>query len=122
VTLFMVALGAAIGAPMRYLIDRSIQARHDGAFPWGTFTVNLLACMVLGTVTGAVTSGAAPRTLQALIGTGLCGALSTYSTFSYESMRLNEEGARFFAVANIVVSVFAGFGAASLGAALATAF
>lgn len=115
------ALGAAVGAPLRYLTDKAVQFRHHTVFPWGTFTVNVVACMALGVVTGAVSAGAAPTQLQALIGTGLCGALSTYSTFSYESLRLAEQGSRFAALANVAASVAAGLGAALLGAAIAQA-
>jgi fluoride exporter len=120
-TLLLVILGAGVGAPLRHLSDRAIQSRHDTVFPWGTFTVNVSACLILGVVTGAVVAGAAPHSLQILLGTGLCGALSTYSTFSYESMRLVEQGSRFFATANVVVSVGAGLGAAFLGATIAQA-
>ncbi|KOG86640.1 fluoride efflux transporter CrcB [Streptomyces varsoviensis] len=117
----LVVVGAMAGAPLRYLTDRSVQRRHDSLFPWGTFTVNVVGCLVLGLVTGAVAAGAAPSGVQALLGTGLCGALTTYSTFSYETLRLAESGARFFAAANAVASVVAGLGAAFTGAALAQA-
>ncbi|MFE7114055.1 fluoride efflux transporter CrcB [Streptomyces sp. NPDC057654] len=117
----LVIVGAMAGAPLRYLTDRSVQRRHDSLFPWGTFTVNVVGCLVLGLVTGAVTAGAASSEVMLLLGTGLCGALTTYSTFSYETLRLAESGARFFAVANAVASVVAGLGAAFTGAALAQA-
>jgi len=120
-TVLWVGLGAAVGAPLRYLTDRAVQSRHDTVFPWGTITVNVVACLMLGVVTGAVTVGAAPEALQPLIGTGLCGALSTYSTLSYESLRLAEQGLRFLAAANVAASVLAGLGAAFLGAAIAQA-
>ena len=116
-----VILGAAVGAPLRYLIDRSVQARHDSAFPWGTFAVNIIGSAVLGLIVGAVTAAAVPRSLQLLVGVGFCGALTTYSTFSYETLRLNEDGARVYAVANVVASVAAGLGAAFTGAAIAQA-
>ncbi|MFI1332355.1 fluoride efflux transporter CrcB [Streptomyces sp. NPDC020845] len=116
----LVVVGAMVGAPLRYLTDRAVQTRHDSVFPWGTFTVNVVGCLVLG-LTGAATAGAASSQLQLLLGTGLCGALTTYSTFSYETLRLAEDGARIFAVANVVVSVAAGLGAAFAGAALARA-
>ncbi|KUJ70506.1 chromosome condensation protein CrcB [Streptomyces albus subsp. albus] len=109
----LVVGGAMVGAPLRYLTDRWVQSRHDSVFPWGTFAVNVVGCLVLGLATGAASAD-----LQLLLGTGLCGALTTYSTFSYETLRLAEEGAGLFAVANVVASVAAGLGAAFAGAAL----
>jgi CrcB protein len=115
VTLLLVALGAAIGAPARYLIDRAVthqrQARSAGIFPWGTLTVNVLGSFVLGFV---LTLGV-PAPARALVGTGFCGALTTYSTFSYETLRLAEEGALLLAVANVVGSVVAGLLAVAAG-------
>lgn len=109
----MIVLGAAVGAPARYLTDRTIQSRHGTVFPWGTLTANVVASLVLGAVTGAGTR-ISPE-LGALIGTGFCGALSTYSTFGYETMRLVQDGARFYAAANVAVSLVAGIGAAAFG-------
>src|SRR5262249_15515966 len=63
----VVAAGAAVGAPLRYLTDRAVQGRHDSAFPFGTLTVNLLASLVLGLVTGL--SGVS-TTVLALVGAG----------------------------------------------------
>lgn len=117
----MVLLGAAVGAPLRYLIDRAVQARHDTVFPWGTFTVNLTACAILGFLTGVASAVTVSPNTQLLLGTGLCGALSTYSTFSFETLRLVETGSRYFAVANVAVSVVAGLGAAVLASTLAQA-
>ena len=112
-TALMIALGAMVGAPARYLTDRAIQSRHKTVFPWGTLTVNIAASLILGVVIGA--AGHLSPAVTALVGTGFCGALSTYSTFSYEVMRLSVEGARFQVVLNVVVSVVAGIGAAALG-------
>jgi fluoride exporter len=117
----LVVTGAMVGAPLRYLTDRAVQSRHDSVFPWGTFAVNVTGCLILGLLTGAVAAGAAGSHLQLLLGTGLCGALTTYSTFSYETLRLTETGARFYAAANVVASVVAGLGAAFAGVALAQA-
>ncbi|WP_310725344.1 fluoride efflux transporter CrcB [Streptomyces sp. N2A] len=117
----LVIAGAVVGAPLRYLTDRAVQARHDTLFPWGTFTVNVVGSLILGLVTGAAAAGAASSHLQLLLGTGFCGALTTYSTFSYETLRLAEDGARFFALANVVASLVVGLGAAFAGAALAQA-
>jgi CrcB protein len=117
----LVAAGAAVGAPLRFLTDRAVQARHDSVFPWGTFVVNVTGCLILGTLTGAATEGAASSHVQLLLGTGLCGALTTYSTFSYETLRLAEDGAALYAAANAVASVVVGLGAVFVGVALASA-
>ncbi|MFB6715628.1 fluoride efflux transporter CrcB [Streptomyces sp. NPDC056358] len=117
----LVIVGAAVGAPLRYLTDRAVQSRHDTVFPWGTLAVNVSGSLVLGLLTGAATAGAATSHLQLLLGTGLCGALTTYSTFSYETLRLAEDGARFYAAANILASVVAGLGAAFAGVSLSQA-
>nr|WP_180218239.1 CrcB family protein [Streptomyces albus] len=106
---------------MRYLTDRAVQSRHDTLFPWGTFLVNVAASLILGLVTGAALAGAASPHVQLLLGTGLCGALSTYSTFSYETLRLAEQGAARYALANVAASLAVGLGAAWAGAAAARA-
>ncbi|MFE9644560.1 fluoride efflux transporter CrcB [Streptomyces sp. NPDC006365] len=115
----LVIAGGMVGAPLRYLTDRAVQSRHDTVVPWGTFTVNVVGCLVLGTLTGAAAAGAASSHVQLLLGTGLCGALTTYSTFSYETLRLAEDGARFYAAVNVIASVVAGLGAAFVGVSVA---
>jgi len=112
-----VALGAAVGAPARYLTDRAVQTRHDSGFPWGTLTVNLAGSFVLGFLVhaGADLSPA----VSAALGTGFCGALTTYSTFSFEIVRLLEERSRLYAAADVVASLLGGFGAVGLGWTLA---
>jgi CrcB protein len=110
-----VCLGAALGAPLRYLVDRVIQARHDTLLPWGTLTVNLVGSLVLGLLVGLGVGHDVPEPVLLTVGTGLCGALTTYSTFSYETLRLYEDGARLFAFANVMVSLTLGLGAGVLG-------
>ncbi|GHG69641.1 fluoride efflux transporter CrcB [Streptomyces griseocarneus] len=107
----LVIAGAMAGAPLRYLTDRFVQSRHDSVFPWGTFVVNAAGCFVLGLLTGALPD----EHLRLLLGTGLCGALTTYSTFSYETLRLAEDGARGYAALNAAASVTCGVGAAFAG-------
>jgi fluoride exporter len=119
ITVF-VAVGAAVGAPLRYLVDRGVQARHDTGFPWGTFTANVLGCLILGLLAGG--SFRVPGAVFAALGTGLCGALTTYSTFGYETVRLLQERARLHAAAYAAASLLAGLGAAVLGTAIAAAF
>ena len=113
-----VCLGAAVGAPGRYLVDRAVQARHDSLMPWGTMLVNVAGSLVLGVLAGLTTSRDVPDAVLLTLGTGLCGALTTYSTFSYETFRLVEDGARLYAVLNVVVSLVVGLGAAAIGYAV----
>jgi CrcB protein len=113
VTVLLVFVGAIVGAPLRYLADRTVQSKHDSLFPWGTLAVNVSGCLVLGVLAGLGTG--LPSPLLALLGTGFCGALTTYSTFTFETMRLWEQHARFYAVANVAISLVAGLGAVMLG-------
>lgn len=114
-SLLPVLVGAAVGAPLRYLIDRAVQSRHDSLFPWGTFVVNVAGSFLLGLLTGAAASGAASPELQGALGVGFCGALTTWSTLSYETLRLVEQRSRLVAVANLVGSIVAGLVSATLG-------
>lgn len=113
VTVVLVGLGAAVGTPMRYWTDRLVRAHHDTVYPWGTLAVNIVASLVLGALAGA--SSHISAAVSAFVGTGLCGTLSTYSTFSYENQQLLAEGARFYALVNVLLSVVAGLGAAAMG-------
>jgi CrcB protein len=121
VSALLVVLGALLGAPLRYLTDRAIQSRHGTAFPWGTFTVNVVGSFVLGLLAAAGRAHGVSPHLMTFAGTGFCGALTTYSTFGYETVRLFSDRSRFYAVANVVGSIAAGLGAAFLGATVAGA-
>ena len=116
-TVLLVLAGGAIGAPARYVTDRLVQSRHTSGFPWGTFVVNTVGSLILGTVLG---STASPE-LVALVGTGFCGALTTYSTFGYETVALASRRAWLLATLNAFGSIAAGLGAAGLGLALGAA-
>jgi CrcB protein len=118
VTWLLVALGAAVGAPARYLVDRAVQARHESGRPWGTLAVNVAGSLVLGFVAGLGVRGG----WSALVGTGFCGALTTWSTLGYETVRLVEEDDARGAWGNLTLSLAGGVAAAALGAAAATAW
>ncbi|MCB1028927.1 MAG: CrcB family protein [Microthrixaceae bacterium] len=90
-----VALGGAVGAPLRFVADRWVQRRTFGddaptAWPLGTLVVNLVGAFALGVIVGAARTGRGDPVLIAALGTGLCGALTTFSTTSVETMRLVE--------------------------------
>lgn len=118
-TWLLVLLGGALGAPLRYLIDQQVSARRDGRFPWGTLVANLLACALLGFV--AAYAGASPEA-SALLGTGLAGALSTYSTFGFEIVRLAETGAArvalLYSLGSVVLGVLVASAAGAVGRTL----
>jgi CrcB protein len=78
VTALLVALGAAVGAPVRFLAGHWL----DGRLHWGTLLVNLAGSFVLGAVVGAALDG----NLLALLGTGFCGGLTTYSSFAVQTV------------------------------------
>jgi fluoride exporter len=115
-----VCLGAAFGAPCRYLVDRFVQSRHDAVMPWGTLIVNVIGSFVLGFVTGLATEHQVSDQVMTTLGAGFCGALTTYSTFSYETLRLYDNGARLYAGANVVLTLAAGLGAVVTGFAAGT--
>lgn len=122
----LVVAGGAVGAPTRYLVDRSVTAVIDrlasareivrpvGLFPWGTLVVNLVGSFLLGVI-----SVQAPPQLAALLGAGFCGALTTYSTFGAQTLYLIEEGEGRVAAWNVGVSVVVGVAAAALGVTVA---
>ena len=109
-TLLLVLLGGAVGAPTRYLADVAVQRLHRTSFPWGTWAVNMAGSFVLGLV-----AAGASTWVETLVGTGFCGALTTFSTFGYETVRLAEEGESTAAAANVVGSLTVGLLAAALG-------
>ncbi|MPY97227.1 MAG: fluoride efflux transporter CrcB [Actinophytocola sp.] len=121
-TVLLVAAGGALGATLRYLIDQWAQRRSGSGFPYGTLTVNVLGSALLGLLAGLALDGASGDAVRSLVGIGLCGSLTTYSTFGYETVRLITEGARRHAVVNVVGTLLAGFAAAGAGLLLATAF
>jgi CrcB protein len=83
VTLLLVALGAAVGAPLRY----ALALLFDGLWPGGTIAVNLLGSFLLGWFVGLGLDGGT----LALLGTGFCGGLTTYSAFAVQA---HERGIR----------------------------
>lgn len=120
-TVLLVALGAAVGAPLRYVTDRAVQSRHDSVFPWGTLSVNVAGSLILGILIGGAAAGGLPEAVVTAVGVGFCGALTTYSTFGYETVRLTADGSVFYGCLNALLSVAASLGAAWLGLTAALA-
>ncbi|MDX6300580.1 MAG: fluoride exporter [Nocardioidaceae bacterium] len=107
-TVALVLVGGAVGAPLRYLTDLLVRSRVDSPVPWGTWWVNMVGSFLLGVVAAAVSLHGAPGWLLTLVGTGFCGSLTTFSTFGYETLRLLEDGAWRAAWVNVVLSLSVG--------------
>ncbi|WP_370246476.1 CrcB family protein [Nocardioides sp.] len=103
ITPLAVALGAALGAVLRLLIG----SRYDAEVPWGTLGVNVVGSGVLGLAAGLGLHG---DTL-ALVGTGFCGGLTTYSSFAVQSVGLGPRRGAGYAAASLALGLLA----ASLG-------
>ncbi|HVX70862.1 MAG TPA: CrcB family protein [Mycobacteriales bacterium] len=114
-----VSLAAAIGAAGRYSLDVTVQRRHSSVLPWGTFIVNATGSFALGLVTGLATHHGLGGRWAAILGIGLLGGYTTWSTFMWESFTLTEQRRLGAAVANISGSLAVGLCAAAAGLALA---
>lgn len=99
------------GAVLRFLVDGALSSRVNGSFPLGTLVVNLSGSLALGVLAGL----ALPANLALLLGSGVVGAYTTFSTWVFETHRLAEERDLARAWGNVVLSVVAGLAAAALG-------
>jgi CrcB protein len=113
-----VGLAAAFGAVLRYLVDQAVSRRRGGTFPAGTWLINISGSLLLGLLAGLATHHGLAPSAVAIVGTGVCGGYTTFSTFSFETVRLMEEGSGLVALANLAGSVAAGLAAAAVGLAI----
>jgi CrcB protein len=114
-----VSLAAAVGAALRYLVDQVVQHQHDQTFPWGTFVINISGSLLLGLLTGLALHHGLPQVAVTVLGVGLLGGYTTWSTLCWETLALGEVGAIGEAALNVVGSLAAGFAAAGMGLAVA---
>lgn len=114
---FVVA--GATGATLRYLVDGYVNDRVEGSFPWGTFVINASGSFLLGLLTGLALNHAFPDTPKVVLGTGFCGAYTTFSTFTFETVSLIEEGALGQAFRSALGTLVVCAGAGALGLAVA---
>lgn len=118
--LFWICLGGALGTGARYLVSGWVLALLGSSFPYGTLAVNVLGSFLLGGImhAGLATEWMSPTTRLAL-SVGLAGGFTTFSTFSYETVHLLQDGAWSTALANAVGTVVACLAATFLGFAVA---
>ena len=112
--LLAVGVLGGLGAVGRFLLDGAVSARSAGGFPAGTLAVNLSGAFVLGLLVGAALDGDANR----IVGTGLIGGYTTFSTWALESHRLGEDGELRLGAVNVAVALVLGLFAAWAGRAL----
>jgi len=104
--LIAVAIGGATGAMLRWLVASSVQRMTGSAFPWGTFAVNALGSLLLGFLfVWLLERSSASELVRLAVTVGFLGAFTTFSTYSFESIRLLQEGAFALAFANILGQV-----------------
>ena len=113
-----VAVAGALGAVVRYLVDRAVARRHYSVFPFGTLLVNASGSFLAGLVLGLALYHGLASTAAVVIGIGFLGSYTTLSTFSFESVGLLESGALLLGLANVVGSLVTGLLAAAAGFAL----
>ncbi|MGA4545849.1 fluoride efflux transporter FluC [Uniformispora flossi] len=116
---FLVLAGGMLGAPTRYLTGVAVKSRVHSPFPFGTLTANLAACLLLGFLSEAMLRGALTDNEQLLLATGFCGALSTWSTFSYEQFTLASTRRTALAALYLAFTVVLGMGLSFAGAGIA---
>ncbi len=121
--LLLVALGGALGSMARYLAALSVNRWAQSPFPWGTLFVNIAGSFVIGLVMVWVLKGGEAReNARLLLVTGVLGGFTTFSSFSWETWKLIEDGRLAFALGNVLLSVSICLLATMAGALLAKQF
>jgi CrcB protein len=112
-----VGLGGALGSSMRYMISYLIQENSSSGFPFGTFTVNIIGCLLIGMLIGF--SIHRPESLSEqsrfLLSTGFCGGFTTFSAFSAETFSLLDNGEITTALIYVILSILVGLIATGVG-------
>ncbi|WP_432395210.1 fluoride efflux transporter CrcB [Pseudarthrobacter sp. L19] len=118
VTVALLGLAGGLGAASRFLLDGLIRSRVRAALPVATIVINVTGSFLLGLIAGAVGAHAAPAELQLIAGTGFLGGYTTFSTASFETVRLVQSGRSGLALVNGLGTALAAVGAAAAGLVL----
>ena len=125
--LLFVCIGSFFGGGMRYLVAllherlTGPSAVAYGSFPWATFAVNVIGCLLIGLFTGIAASGHLPTQWKLVLITGFCGGFTTFSTFMNENYLLGKDNLMMLAIYT-VASLALGMGALVVGYKIASAF
>jgi CrcB protein len=114
-TIVLLTIAGAVGALLRYEVDRAVQRRSGHDLPLGILLVNISGSFALGVLVGLVEHRGIPATAVTVAGTGLLGAYTTFSTLTFDSVALIGAGRRRAALGNLGLSLVLGLGAAALG-------
>ncbi|KUM32453.1 chromosome condensation protein CrcB [Arthrobacter sp. EpRS66] len=110
----VVALCGGLGAVLRYVLDSFISSRISGIVPWGTFTINISGSLLLGFLTGLLAITDIDSAWLLAMGTGLLGGYTTFSTASFDTLRLLRAGRTLaslvYALGTLAASVLAAYG------------
>lgn len=107
----------ALGAVTRFVLDASIKQRWRSPFPLATVLINVTGSLLLGVLAGLVLFHGQPGAWQTVMGTGFCGGYTTFSTASFETVRLVQQGRRTFALLNALGSLVLSVAACAAGLA-----
>lgn len=116
--LLAIGTGSFIGGIFRYLIAQAIQQKFFSTFPFGTLTVNVLGCLLIGLIFGLSDRGNMNQEWRLFLATGICGGFTTFSSFSNETISMLRDGQIGYASAYIFFSVLVGLAATLLGIAI----
>lgn len=111
-------LAGATGAVTRFVVDAIVKQRWRSSFPLGTFVINVAGSALLGVLAGLVLFHGQPSAWPTIVGTGFCGGFTTFSTASFETVRLIQQGKRMTALANAIGSLVASVAACAAGLAV----
>ncbi|MFT2690346.1 fluoride efflux transporter FluC [Clavibacter zhangzhiyongii] len=114
----LICVAGGIGAALRLLVDGAVKGRVGAGYPWGTTVINVTGSFGLGLLTGAAAHAGLPHDLLLILGGGLMGGYTTFSTASLETVRLAQAGRLGAALANGLGMLVACIAAAGLGLAL----
>jgi fluoride exporter len=115
-TLLWVTFGSGIGGVTRFLIQQRIYKLYPSSFPWGTFTVNIIGCFIIGIIYALGEKGnLLSSDMRLFLATGFCGGFTTFSSFAYENISLLKDNELFFFIMYTTFSILIGFAAVYAG-------